>query len=126
MIIGIGTDILNIKHIQTLMDCRTTDPFFKKTYTINELNLIEGRPDPVYSYATRFAGKEAVYKALNECGNAISLNEIEILEDKNGKPYVVLYEKAKESAEKQGITSILVSLSYDQEYAVAYSICQNE
>ena len=77
MLYGIGTDILNINQIESSVSDRQ-DPFVRKIYTPAEIELIESRPLPLYSYATRFAGKEAVFKALNLNGNAIRLNEIEI------------------------------------------------
>ena len=63
MLYGIGTDILNINQIESSVSDRQ-DPFVRKIYTPAEIELIESRPLPLYSYATRFAGKEAVFKAL--------------------------------------------------------------
>lgn len=123
MIHGIGTDILKIDRIALCVTYGNDDPFIIKTYTENELALISNRPSPLYSYATRFAGKEAVFKALGIGGDDIRLNEIEILERENGQPYVTLYGKAKEIAEKKGITQVLISLSYDTDYAIAYATC---
>ena len=61
MIHGIGTDILNIQTIAPSVADRS-DPFVRKTYTEKELELIDSRPLPLYCFATRFAGKEAVFK----------------------------------------------------------------
>jgi holo-[acyl-carrier protein] synthase len=122
MIHGIGTDILKIDRIASLIAANEDDPFILKTYTQNELLLIRNRPTPLYSYATRFAGKEAVFKALGIGGNDIRLNEIEILEKENGQPCVSLLGKAKDIADRNGITQVLISLSYDTDYAIAYAI----
>ena len=123
MIHGIGTDILKIDHIATILNANPEDPFFHKTFTKNELELINNRPTPLYSYATRFAGKEAVFKAFGIGGNDIRLNEIEILEADNGQPCVTLHGKAKEIADEKGISQVLISLSYDTDYAIAYATC---
>lgn len=123
MIHGIGTDILKIDRIASLIAANENDPFILKTYTQKELLLIKNRPAPLYSYATRFAGKEAVYKALCSAGNEIRLNEIEILETEYGQPYVTLLGKAREFADQNGISQVLVSLSYDTDYAIAYASC---
>ena len=120
MLIGIGTDILSISTIKPLINT-LSDPFFTKTYTPNEMNLICSREVPLYSFATRFAGKEAVFKCLSAHGNAIRLNEIEILENEIGQPTVTLHRNAKAIADQKGITQILISLSYDTDYAVAYA-----
>ncbi len=121
MIHGIGTDILKIEHIATILNKNPEDPFFVKTFTTNELTLINNRPTPLYSYATRFAGKEAVFKALGIGGNDIRLNEIEIMETEQGQPCVTLLGRAKEIASSKGITQVLISLSYDTDYAIAYA-----
>lgn len=121
MIYGIGTDILKIDKIISMVR-DITDPFVTKTFTQREIELITSRPIPVNSFATRFAGKEAVFKSLNIYGNDIRLNEIEILENENGQPIVNLLGNAKIIADKNGITKILISLSYDTDYAIAYAI----
>jgi holo-[acyl-carrier-protein] synthase len=121
MIYGIGTDILKIDKIISMVR-DITDPFVTKAFTQREIELITSRPIPVNSFATRFAGKEAVFKSLNIYGNDIRLNEIEILENENGQPIVDLLGNAKIIAEKNGITKILISLSYDTDYAIAYAI----
>ena len=120
MTYGIGTDILKISSIaKSVADLN--DPFVRKTYTPGEVALITSRPVPLNSFATRFAGKEEVFKSLNLHGNDIRLNEIEILENENGQPTVTLHGNALRLAEQKGISRILVSLSYDTDYAVAYA-----
>lgn len=120
MLIGIGTDILRIDHIATMVG-DLSDPFVTKTFTQKEIELITSRPIPSNSFATRFAGKEAVFKALGIGGNDIRLNEIEILENETGQPTVQLLGKAKAIAERKGIHTVLISLSYDTDYAIAYA-----
>lgn len=120
MIYGIGTDILKISSIAS-GTADLNDPFVRKTYTPKEVALITSRPVPQNSFATRFSGKEAVFKALNIYGNDIRLNEIEILENENGQPTVTLHGNALKLAEQKGISRILISLSYDTDYAVAYA-----
>jgi len=120
MLIGIGTDILKIDHISSMVG-DLTDPFVTKTFTENEIALITSRPVTANSFATRFAGKEAVFKALGIGGNDIRLNEIEILELENGQPFVTLLGNAKAIADQKGIHTILISLSYDTDYAIAYA-----
>lgn len=120
MIIGIGTDILKISNIEHAVS-DLSDAFIKKTFTLRELDLICSRQIPLYSFATRFAGKEAVFKTFSADGNAIRLNEIEILENEIGQPIVTLHGNAKNIAEQKSINSILISLSYDTEYAIAFA-----
>lgn len=126
MIKGIGTDILEICKLQPVLGKPDyiTDSFIQKTYTAAEIMLAERRPIPLYCYATRFAGKEAVYKALGTNGAAIRLCEIEILSHDNGAPFVNLYGNAKLFAKEREISNILISLSYEDHYAVAYAVAE--
>lgn len=123
MIYGIGTDILEIKKLCPVFEQSDylKDSFVKKTYTPAEIALAESRPVPLYCYATRFAGKEAVFKALTITGADIRLNEIEILSDDTGKPFVNLYGNAAALAAKKEISKILISLSFEDAYAIGYA-----
>ncbi len=121
MIYGIGTDIVNIKTIEpSVRDSESS--FVRKMYTEKERALIQSRALPLYCYATRFAGKEAVFKAFGVHGDTFRLNDIEILENEFGQPLVTLHSKALSTAKKFGISKILISLSYDSDYVVAYAI----
>lgn len=123
MIHGTGTDLIRIDKL-TAFQGKTEDPFLKKTYTKNELALIYSREVPLYSLATRFAGKEAVFKCLGIHGDRIRLNEIEILETKNGQPTVTLHGEAKTVADQFHISKIHLSLSYDTDYAIAFATAE--
>lgn len=128
MIIGIGTDILKISNIENFAG-NPGDPFIKRTYTQKELELFQTRTNPTVSYATRFAGKEAVFKSLSTSSDSIkNLSDIEILEDQNGQPQVILHGCTKEIAIQKKITKILISLSFDHEYAIAFAtaVCDSK
>jgi len=120
MTYGIGTDIVKISHLKPFAET-LNDPFIQKTYTEKELKLILSREVPLNSLATRFAGKEAVFKSLSISGDHVRLNEIEILENDFGQPQVILHGYIKKLAEERNIQKILISLSYDTDYAVAYA-----
>lgn len=123
MILGVGVDILKMDQLK--MDHLSNhDPFLRKVYTEQEQEQARLREHPFHYFATRFAGKEAVYKALNWNGAYITFLDIEILNHENGQPYVSLKGIVKEYAEKSGIREILISLSYDAEYAIAYAVAQ--
>ena len=126
MIKGIGVDILSRKKLDPILDDIKflEDPFIKKTYTLLEIDEALQREDTKAYFATRFAGKEAVYKALSLEGDDMKLDEIEILTTSSGAPAVLLYGKALEVAEARGIGEVLLSLSYEDDYAVAYAVAQ--
>ncbi len=112
----IGIDIIEIARIKKAIDRRGQN-FLKRVYTEPELELYSKNPS---SLAARFSGKEAVIKTLNSTG--ISLRDIEILSDDNGKPQVKLHGKAQLQAKELGLNSIEISLSHCHEYAVACAV----
>lgn len=122
---GVGVDILKIAHL--CGKCvEPSDSFARKVYTPAEMEEAQRREMPANYYATRFAGKEAVFKALNLPPDGIRLNEIEILSDEKGQPQVTLLGSIAELAARQGIRRVLISLSYDAEYAIAYAVSTEE
>ena len=123
MILGIGTDILEIGKLNPHF-LTGSDPFLRRTFSAGEIREAAGRRNLLYYYATRFAGKEAVFKAFRISPENIELSEIEILNDPNGAPYVTLYGEMKDRAERMGIKRIHISLSYEDKYAVAFAAAE--
>lgn len=117
---GIGTDILHIDRIKNTVQ-NPDDPWITGVFTERERTLLQKKEQPLYGYATRFAGKEAVFKALGADAEHFRLRDIEILEKKTGQPYVLLHGAAAKLAEERGIGEILLSLSFEYEYAVAFA-----
>ena len=111
----IGIDIIEIARIERAM-ARWRKSFLQRIYTAPELNLYGKKPA---SLAARFAGKEAVMKALGTPGKGVSWREIEILSDSSGQPLVHLYGKAQNQANSLGLDGLAISLSHSREYAVA-------
>lgn len=120
-IIGIGTDILAIARLRALSDC-PEDPFFERTFTDAERKQATSRPVPLHYFSTRFAGKEAVFKSLLADAGILNFREIEILGTDSGQPVVSLKGHLADWAEGKGIHKILLSLSYDSDYAVAFAV----
>ena len=75
-------------------------------------------------YAKRFAAKEAFSKALGTgISNGVNFNEITVLNNKSGKPYINLKGDTKKKIKKmfkQKKTKISLSLSDEKDYAVAF------
>ena len=63
MILGVGADLTDIRRIQASLD-RFGDRFRARCFTELERTRSERKPDPAWSYAKRFAAKEACAKAL--------------------------------------------------------------
>jgi phosphopantetheine--protein transferase-like protein len=123
MVIGVGTDILKIERIRNGMG-GDSDAFLKKSFTSRERAQASERPDPALYYATRFAGKEAIFKCFGVGGDDVRLDDIEILGAGSGAPEVALFGRARDIARQKGISGLRVSLSYDGEYAVAFALAE--
>ena len=124
MNIRIGTDIIEISRIKKSIE-DTDNKFIERVYTNNEIEYCESRKSQKYQhYAVRFAGKEAVFKAISSMLKnkfEIDWKDIEILNDSSGRPYVnILKSKISEKI------NIDISLSHCKEYAVANVIAYIE
>lgn len=120
MIVGIGVDIIEIERIRAAVERRQ---FVKRVFTDNEQVYCDSRGAQRYaSYAARFAGKEAVLKALGTGLSGGEWREVEILPDKLGRPTVKLSGYFKELAEQKGVLDIHISLTHAREYAAAQVI----
>ncbi len=123
MIKGIGVDIVEIKRLNEAFN-KWGERFPRKVFTSKEIQgcQLRGRAKLAY-LAGRFAAKEAVFKSLE---GGISWQDIEILAAKNGKPYLRFGKKMKEVMNKKGVRNILISISHDNNYAVAQAIAIGE
>ncbi|MFC2056553.1 holo-ACP synthase [Chloroflexota bacterium] len=114
----IGVDIIEIARIQKTVG-RWGERFLQRVYTESELGLCRKKPRRL---AARFAGKEAVMKALGTGVKGISWREIEIVAEPSGKPLVHLHGKAQNKADDLGLGKLAISLSDSKEYAIAFII----
>ena len=106
MIIGIGTDICDIRRIEQSIE-KFGERFLNKTFTSVEQAYCEGRARPAMSYAKRFAAKEAVAKALaGEDTGSLSWTSVEVQNDPSGRPIVFL----TKDAEKRSLSRCPLSL----------------
>lgn len=120
-----GVDIVEIDRIRHSFDS-CGESFRNRVFTENEINYCESKKVVRFeSYAARFAAKEAVSKAFGTgISEGIKWKDIEILNEPQGKPYVVLSERAREIYEKMNARGISLSLSHCRSYAVAYAVIE--
>jgi len=121
MIIGIGTDIIDTRRINNVIN-RYGEKFKKRCFTNNEIIRSENRFNITNSYAKRYAAKEACSKALGTgLAKGIFWKDVEVINDKYGKPFIKLHNNALKRINK--ITKkdykIEVSLSDEKNYAIA-------
>jgi len=123
MIVGIGTDIIEVERIQKLLDKDTA--FIEKIFTLAERAYCESKKHRAESYAARFAAKEAVFKALGTGWRGeMAFSEIEVVNDALGKPAIKMYGKVKEQAEALGIKNMQLSLSHIKAFAQAFVVLE--
>lgn len=119
MKVTVGTDIIEVSRIEEALE---SDKFKTMVFTDKEIQYCESKKKMRYEhYAARFAGKEATFKAISKYLDdkySVSWKNIEILNDKQGRPYVNLIGVDLKKAD------IDISLSHLKEYAVAnVSVC---
>jgi len=123
MIKGIGIDIVEVKRLRGIIQ-RWGERAKKRMFTSKELKYAQMRKKGEFIHlAGRFAAKEAVVKSL---GQPTSFLEVEISKEKNGRPYVTLKGKTKETARKMRVKEILITLSHTRTYAVAEAVALGE
>ena len=124
MIFGIGTDIVDVERIRKL---GSLEKFADKILSLNELEVFKSQIDEkkVTFLAKQFAAKEAVSKALGTgIGKDIRFNQIEILRNSDGKPFLNHDGIITTIFNDLGITKTHVSLSDEKKYVLAFVILE--
>ena len=115
-----GIDIIEVNRIQENIE-KYGEKFLNRIYTNNEINYCESKKTQKFqSYAGRFAAKEAVFKALSEFLDnkfEIEWKDIEVINDKNGRPSVNFYGILTEIITLKN--NIDVSISHIKDVAIA-------
>tara|TARA_B100000674_G_scaffold64982_1_gene44918 strand:- start:884 stop:1270 length:387 start_codon:yes stop_codon:yes gene_type:complete len=122
-ILGIGVDIVKNKRIQSLIKNRN---FIKRTFGTKELKFSKVKINKTNYFAKRFAAKEAFSKSFGTGirGN-LSFKDIEILNDKMGKPFFYKSKKIDQIVKKKFKIKkydLLLSLSDEEDHSIAFTI----
>ena len=128
MILGIGTDICDIRRIEQSIE-KHGERFLKKIFTQGERDYCQKKARPAMSFAKRFAAKEAIAKALaGPETESLSWQSVEVQNDPSGRPIAILNGKALERLNSQiesgYVGHIHLSLSDDFPYATAFAIAE--
>ena len=124
-VLGIGVDIIHNKRFNLLFKNKI---FIKRIYGKNEIKIAKNIKNKLNYFAKRFAAKESLSKALGT-GFRKNLNykDIEILNDKLGKPYFYISPKIKKIINKRFKVKkfdLFLSISDEKDYSVAFTILQ--
>ena len=128
MILGIGTDLVNIERVRKVLD-RFGERFENRVFSKIEIQRSRGKYDPSSSYAKRWAAKEACSKALGiGLRMGISWKEMHVVNVTSGKPELLIEGKAKDfllAMTPEGYTpKINISLTDDFPWAQATVIIE--
>ena len=118
---NIGVDMVEIARFQQL-NYQSNKQFYTRVFTPNEIRYCRSFSSPEPHFAANFAGKEAVYKAVNMFCD-VKLNSIEILRDDDGSPVVNLHLSSEENAEP---LTVKVSLSHSLSHAIAFAVAYRQ
>ena len=120
-IYGVGTDIVSISRIKHSLKKRY---FISRVFNEKEISKCQKIKNKLNCFAKRFAAKEAFSKALGTgISSGIKLNEIVVLNEKNGKPLIRLIKNTKKIVEnkiKKKKYKISLSLTDEKSFAVAF------
>ena len=121
MIVGTGIDIVSIERVQKLLE-KYGDNLTKRILSKEELSIYfnKSKERRLYFLSNRFASKESVSKALGVgIGKPYRFKDIEILNDKSGKPYVNFLCHQEFVNKKYHFN---ISISDEKRYAIAFAI----
>lgn len=122
MIIGIGTDIIEIARIARLLAIYP-EKFLDKILTKDEKNTLLRLKNYTATLAGRFAAKEAIVKAFGTgFGKELSFQDMEIINNSFGKPIVYFSSSVNKLFNSP---NILISISHSKAYATAIALWQD-
>ena len=120
-IFGVGTDIVRVSRIKNSLKNKF---FLSRIFNKDEVEKCKKNKNWTNCFAKRFAAKEAFSKALGTgISKGINFNEIIVLNERNGKPYIKLIDKTKKIVEKKIKKKkyiISLSIADEKNYAVAF------
>ena len=128
MIIGVGADLSDIRRIQASID-RFGDRFRNRCFTAIERARSERKPDAAWSYAKRFAAKEACAKALGTgMRRDVYWKDMGVVNLPSGRPTLALTGPAAEHLKRLTpaghVAQVHLTLSDEHPYALAFVVIE--
>jgi holo-[acyl-carrier protein] synthase len=125
-ILGVGVDIIKNDRIKNSIK---NHKFRDRIFSSNELKLSASSKNKIVYFSKRFAAKEAFAKALGTgFRNDLNFKDIEIMNDKFGKPYYSKTKKITKIIKKKFKVknfNCFLSISDEKEYSTAFTIIQS-
>ena len=121
-IVGIGADIVECLRIGRMIK-EHGEMFLTRVYTEREIRYCQARKHATEHFAGRWAAKEAILKCLGTgWRRGLCWTDMEIRNDPQGKPQVLMCGAVKDQAQSLRISNILITISHCRAYATAYAI----
>ena len=125
--LGIGIDIVDNKRIKLSI---RNKKFINRTFGKKEIFSSKKIINKTNYLSKRFAAKEALAKALGTgFREGLNFKDIQILNNKHGKPYYLMSEKLKNLIKKRKKIknfNLFLSISDEKEYSIAFTIIQKK
>ena len=126
-ILGIGVDMINNNRIKTLIRKKN---FILRTFSKSEINFSKKKNSRIAFFAKRFAAKESFSKSMGTgIRDNLIFKDIEILNDKFGKPYFRKTKKIDNLICKKFKVkkyNLFLSISDEKDYSIAFTILQKK
>ena len=126
-ILGIGVDIIQNKRIKSLIKNKT---FISRTFSTNEIKVSKKFSNKTNYFSKRFAAKEALVKSLGTgFRNNLNFKDIEILNDKKGKPFFRKTSKINYIIDRRFKVkkyNLFLSISDEKDYSIAFTTLQTK
>lgn len=124
MILGIGTDLVDIKRIEAALE--KSDALAKRILTDLEWREFAQSTQPARYLAKKFASKEATVKAMGTgIGHGVSWQHIEISHDARGKPLINALGAFKQWCTAHSANNLQISIADERDYASAFVIIES-
>ena len=126
-ILGIGIDIVENKRIKLLLKNKS---FLNRTFGKNEIRISNSIKDKTNYFAKRFAAKESLVKSLGTgFRNNLNFKDVEVLNNKLGKPYYQITKKINDIIYKRFKLrnfNLFLSISDEKDYSIAFTILETK
>lgn len=124
MIIGVGTDIVDVERIEKVYR-KQGDNFAKRLLSTSEFDEFTHQLYPERFLAKRWALKEAVSKALGTgIAQGVRFQDMSVAHKESGQPYLVLEGSTLAKSDQLGITDWAISISDEKHHTVAFVVAE--
>ena len=125
--LGIGVDIINNSRIKNSI---TNKKFLSRIFSNIEITNSKKTSNKTGYFSKRFAAKEAFSKALGTgFRKGLNFNDISIINDKHGKPFIIVNNKLKNIINKRFKTkkiNVFLSISDEKNHSIAFVVLEKK